>query len=133
MWMIAGNWLLAEPLLKADIDKLVVSIGRKASIEMGVVWKYIKNNLVAVDQLWNTLAFGAPDETVSSRLGRNYRGSWLERAVDWGAKVITGKPDHCEEALEPPSHWEDAILAMKEENRKQVEKAIKELDDVKLS
>jgi hypothetical protein len=80
--------------------------------------KYIYNNLVAVDQLWNTLWFGSPDETVSSRLGRNYRGSWIEKSVDWCAEKITGKPNHCEDALEPPTHQADAILALKEEKRK---------------
>lgn len=82
---------------------------------MNVVGKYTLNILKALDRLGNTLTFGAPKETISSRLGRNYRGTWLERAVDFGAYLITGEKDHCEKALDPPCDQEDAILAMKEE------------------
>jgi hypothetical protein len=77
--------------------------------------QYLFNILVSIDQFGNTLAGGAPDETISSRLGRNYRGSWFEKLVDWGAYQITGKKDHCEDALEPPECQKDAVLAMKED------------------
>ena len=33
--------------------------------------KYIWNILVSLDQLLNTLAFGDPDETISSRMGKH--------------------------------------------------------------
>lgn len=34
---------------------------------------YIKNILIGIDQLGNTLIGGAPDETISSRFGRAIR------------------------------------------------------------
>jgi hypothetical protein len=36
-----------------------------------MVKKYIWNILISLDQFLNTLAFGDPDETISSRLGKH--------------------------------------------------------------
>lgn len=36
-----------------------------------MIWLYVKNNLIAVDQLLNALLGGDPDETVSSRCGKS--------------------------------------------------------------
>ena len=33
--------------------------------------RYVFNNLIALDQTWNTRFGGDPDETISSRLGKN--------------------------------------------------------------
>jgi len=73
--------------------------------------QYIKNILTAIDQLINTLAGGDPDWTISSRLGRNYKGSWMARFVDWLFKFQEHK-SHVENA----SNWEkddgnEAIIA----------------------
>jgi hypothetical protein len=35
--------------------------------------KYLRNNLIALDQLINAVSFGDPDETVSSRVGKAIR------------------------------------------------------------
>lgn len=73
-----------------------------------LVGRYLVNLLVSVDQFGNTIAGGSPDETISSRLGRNYRGSWVERGVDllffWQGK------DHCEKAVEPEDREKDAVI-----------------------
>ncbi len=37
---------------------------------------YLKNILIAVDQLFNAASKGAPDETLSARLYRNKMRSW---------------------------------------------------------
>lgn len=37
--------------------------------------KYLYNILISLDQLGNTILGGDPDETISSRLGKNYRDS----------------------------------------------------------
>lgn len=47
--------------------------------------EYIKNVLISVDQLVNTLLCGRPDETLSSRLYRNSRKYWYARL---GMKVV---------------------------------------------
>lgn len=62
--------------------------------------RYILNILIALDQLVNAMAGGDPDETISSRLGKHYRGTWMERFVDWVFRPIHG-PHHCERSIEP--------------------------------
>ena len=83
--------------------------------------KYLRNILISIDQFFNTLAGGDPDMTISARLGRNYKGSWLERFVDWLFKWQNRPDGHCENA----DWWEsdegkDAIIALldKYENNK---------------
>ena len=63
-----------------------------------MIKKYIYNLLISLDQLGNTLLGGDPDETISSRLGKNYQGSWMEKAVDWMFRKKTD--NHCENAVE---------------------------------
>lgn len=38
-----------------------------------MVKRYIWNLLIAIDQLFNALLFGDPDETLSSRMGKRAR------------------------------------------------------------
>jgi len=80
--------------------------GKGAPIGVGL--KYSKNLLVSLDQFINTLAGGDPDETISSRLGRNYQGSFLYKTVNWLFFWQKGK--HCDEAIEPENHTDDAVL-----------------------
>jgi hypothetical protein len=74
--------------------------------------KYLKNILISIDQLINTLAGGDPDETISARLGRNYQGTLVERIVDWLFRWQNRPDGHCENA-----HWweqdegKDAVIA----------------------
>ena len=61
--------------------------------------KYIFHNLIALDQLGNTLLGGYPDETISSRAYRleaNGRraGKILRPAIDW-VFALVGDHDHC--------------------------------------
>lgn len=51
--------------------------------EARMLKKYFWNLLIAVDQLFNTILLGDPDETISSRLGK-----WLELPKEkWRYKV----------------------------------------------
>lgn len=61
--------------------------------------RYILNNLIAIDQLGNTLLGGYPDETISSRAYRleaNGRtaGKIARPAIDW-LFALLGDHDHC--------------------------------------
>lgn len=57
------------------------------------------NLLIAVDQLLNTLAFGDPDETLSSRLGKASSRCALCRAI---CRFLNGiDACHCEKSIEP--------------------------------
>ncbi len=53
--------------------------------------------LIALDQLFNAVLGGAPDETISSRLGR-HRARWWGRA---GCAVLDRlDADHCRKAVQ---------------------------------
>lgn len=69
---------------------------------MKIITTYFWNVLIAIDQLGNTLLFGDPDETISSRAGKwsgsvGWRGSvsyYLCRALHWVDK------GHCAKSIE---------------------------------
>jgi hypothetical protein len=52
---------------------------------MKILFKYIINILIAIDQFINTIFFGDPDETISSRTGKAIRankGSWFAKKLN---------------------------------------------------
>lgn len=74
-----------------------------------MVRRYLKNVLIAIDQLANAIMFGDPDETISSKLGKAMRGNYgigikyllypfykLVNAVFY----ILGEKNHCENSIE---------------------------------
>ncbi|CAL2079075.1 hypothetical protein [Tenacibaculum sp. 190524A05c] len=74
-----------------------------------LVWKYISNLFISIDQLGNVLAGGYADNTISSRIGyyNNHYFSdrsqvplyWkiLEQIIDFTFKPVDG-PNHCNES-----------------------------------
>ena len=52
--------------------------------------KYIWNLLISIDQLANTIMFGDPDETISSRMGKALR----RRSKGWSAFNTTPDGDY---------------------------------------
>ena len=59
---------------------------------------YLRNTLIALDQLVNVLLNGQPDETLSSRAWRTEAKaqpywSWTRRAID---ALFFFQPNHCE-------------------------------------
>lgn len=71
-----------------------------------IVWKYILNLLVAFDQFVNTVFFGSPDETISSRLGRAHPNSVLAKTVN---ALFFWERKHCQKHIEPADRAEDGI------------------------
>jgi len=77
--------------------------------------KYLLNILVSIDQLFNTLLGGDPDEVYSSRLGKlkvKHGGTipWrrpMSKFIDWGLDKID--PGHSVDAIEE-DEGENAIL-----------------------
>ena len=70
---------------------------------------YVKNVLVAIDQLFSTVLGGDPDETVSSRIGKAVRGDYgrfqsvVLRPVMWLIDLIFlpfDGPNHCARRIE---------------------------------
>lgn len=86
---------------------------------MNKALQYGYNLLCAVDQAANTILGGSPTETISARLGRNYRDTWMEKTVNFLFRWQS--PDHCGEAVEhtPPEFEEGAVIALKEEKDKE--------------
>ena len=69
---------------------------------------YLRNVLVGVDQLFNAIFGGDPDETISSRVYRyrdmNIIARCVCRLLDWI------QPNHCKSSLEPDDrHVNDVI------------------------
>lgn len=62
------------------------------------VCKYIFNNLVALDQLVNTAFGGDPDETLSSRAGKNQDHAAWAKALCWVLNKLDF--DHCRRSIE---------------------------------
>jgi len=86
----------------------VASPARKRGIGIRTAGKYLLNLLVSLDQLGNTVLGGSPDETISSRVGRNYPGTIFEKAINWA--FFWDKGTHCHDAIEPEDHGDDAIF-----------------------
>lgn len=86
-----------------------------------MIIKWISNVLIGVDQLANAIAFGDPDESVSSRIGKlklKYSGCipWrrpFAKILDWALERID--PGHSIDAIEP-DEGSDAVL--RDERRK---------------
>ena len=77
--------------------------------EKSLIWKYISNIFIAVDQLGNVLVGGNPDNTISARVGyynhyhtfENGKVPWywilFEKIIDFSFYPVDGE-NHCHEA-----------------------------------
>ena len=65
---------------------------------------YVKNVLVTLDCLGNTLALGDPDETISSRSGQAQAYEQSKGEYGWGRRMCSFlaifQKDHCDKAIE---------------------------------
>ena len=66
--------------------------------QKNIFFRYLINVLVSIDQLINTIFGGDPDETISSRLGKNYPKSFLTKTVNFIFFWDNGI--HCEKYIE---------------------------------
>jgi len=65
---------------------------------------YIKRLLISIDQLGNTALDGDPDETISSRVGRNaVQGKvWaivIAKVIDYIALTVFDQKNHCRNSI----------------------------------
>lgn len=82
---------------------------------INIAGKWMMNVLIAVDQLFNALTCGDPDETISSRIGKikEAHGGMIPRyhpvcrIIDWGLEKID--KNHCIEAIEE-DEGEEAVI-----------------------
>jgi hypothetical protein len=81
---------------------------------MGKLRKYIRNVLVSIDQLINTVLGGDPDETLSSRaykLDKHNNITTPRKIID---KILGSK--HCEQHVEQ-DEGKNAIVVYEKENK----------------
>jgi len=65
-----------------------------------MVKRYLWNLLISIDQLFNTILGGCPDETMSSRMGKHLvkKDSWLSCFI---CKLLNKiDKNHCIDAIE---------------------------------
>lgn len=67
--------------------------------------QYIKNILIAISQLFNSILFGHPDETIAARSYRkSYEGNIIFIVIcfslDMFFSIFTGSRNHCQKAHE---------------------------------
>jgi len=72
--------------------------------------KYLQHILYSIDQFGNTLMFGDPDETISSRAGRVWPGSWWVKFIDF---VMFWQSNHCHKAIEKNEGKKDLLFPKK--------------------
>lgn len=74
--------------------------------------KWLRNVLIAIDQLGNALTGGDPDETISSRIGKianKHRTDvcilcrWIAVSLCWVLDRID--ENHCADAIEKDEGW----------------------------
>lgn len=79
-----------------------------------MIKRYIFNIFIGVDQLFNAIFGGDPEETISSRLGRysstNKAAYYIAKVIDYVALKIFKEANHCKVSLEPPDHHRNDIL-----------------------
>lgn len=85
-----------------------------------MIKQYFRNILIATDQWINAILGGDPDWTISSRLGRNYKESWMAKVVDW--MFSWQKRDGSKSHVENAAYWEtddgkEAIISANKKDR----------------
>lgn len=71
---------------------------------------FVVNILLAIDQLFNVLMLGDPDETISSRAGRVWPESDWCKFIDW---LMFWQSNHCHKAIESGEGKRDLLFPVK--------------------
>lgn len=74
--------------------------------------KYGLNILISIDQFFNTVLGGDPDETISSRAAKGqhrWYWRWLGYLLEWL------DPNHLQDSIEP-DEGDDAVLKQRKKN-----------------
>jgi hypothetical protein len=69
--------------------------------------QFIKNLLVSIDQFFNVLMLGDPDETISSRAGRVWPDSGWRKFID---RLMFWQTKHCHKAIEKSEGKRDLLF-----------------------
>jgi hypothetical protein len=86
-------WIIAKWMFLALVALSAILNGRKRG------WhKYIMGLLIGIDQFFNAVLGGMPDETISSRCARGTGRHWYWTALDRLLNLID--PNHSRDALQ---------------------------------
>ena len=69
--------------------------------------QFVKNLLVSIDQFFNVLMLGDPDETISSRAGRVWPDTLWMKFID---KLMFWQTNHCHKAIEKSEGKKDILF-----------------------
>lgn len=75
-----------------------------------ILWflkRYLHNIFVGLDQFVNSLMFGDPDETISSRAGRVFPGTTWTKFIDW---LMFYQSNHCYRSIEESEGKNDLLF-----------------------
>lgn len=72
-----------------------------------MIKKLCVNILLGIDQLYNTMMLGDPDETISSRAGRRWPNSWWSRLID---TLFFWQKNHTKNAIETDETYKRDLL-----------------------
>ena len=95
------NIVLAEIILS-----IVFTVTRD-----NVVLSYTRRQMISTDQCINALFAGDIDETISSRVGRAYSGSWLAKLIN--ILFFWQSDNHCKNVIEQDEGFDDMIKPRK--------------------
>jgi hypothetical protein len=85
---------------------------RKVRFLLFLLILYFRNVLVAIDQLFNAILFGDPDETISSRLGKNRKKCSICNFICKFLDKIDKR--HCSKSIEKDEGFRDIILLIRQ-------------------
>lgn len=91
--------------MRSALTRFLVARWRACRPALAVLGRYVKNVLVALDQLVNALLGGDPDETISSRAAKS--NSWWACRLCRLLDLID--PGHCANAREA-DEGRDAVV-----------------------
>lgn len=74
---------------------------------MKYIIQFLKNLFCSIDQFFNVLMLGDPDETISSRAGRVWPGSLWVKFID---TLMFWQTDHCHKAIEKSEGKRDILF-----------------------
>ena len=69
--------------------------------------QFLKNLFVSIDQFFNVLMLGDPDETISSRAGRVWPDTLWMKFID---RLMFWQTNHCHKAIENSEGKKDILF-----------------------
>jgi hypothetical protein len=75
-------------------------------VTTNMIKQYFWNILISIDQFFNAVLFGNPDETLSSRMGKNVREGKCKGCYFICRILHRLDPEHCKKSIEEDENSE---------------------------